>query len=50
MPSFNIVKKNEVDKTYRVARIMSEFDVSPEHSNENFVGNITLPEKNGILA
>lgn len=45
MSSFNIIKKNEVDKTFRVARIMSDFDVKPEHSNEHFTGSIDLPEK-----
>ena len=45
MSSFNIVKKNEVEKTFRVAHIMSDFDVKPDHSNEHFVGSIDLPEK-----
>ena len=45
MPSFNIVKKNQVDKTYRVAHIMSDYDVKVEHSNEHFEGNIVLPDK-----
>lgn len=43
MPNFNIIKKNIVNKTFRVAKVMADFDVKPEHSNEQFVGNIDLP-------
>lgn len=45
MSTFNIVKKNNVNKTFRVAQVMSDFDVKLEHSNEQFIGNIDLPEK-----
>lgn len=45
MPHFDIVKKSEVEKTYRVARIMSDFDIKSEHANEHFKGSINLPEK-----
>ena len=44
MLSFNIVKKNEIEKTYRVAHIMNDFDVQPEHSNEHFKGNVIIPD------
>lgn len=44
MPNFNIIRKNEIENTYRVARIMSDFDVKMEHSNEQFEGNIEYPE------
>ena len=44
MPSFDIVKTADIKKTYRVARIMGDYDVKTEHSNEHFVGEITLPE------
>lgn len=44
MPNFNIIKKNNVNKTFRVAKVMSDFDVKIEHSNEHFEGNINLPE------
>ena len=45
MPSFNIVKKSDIDQTYRVAKIMSDFDVKAEHATENFVGEIELPSE-----
>ena len=45
MPNFNIIKKNEVEKTFRVAKVMSDFDIKPEHSNEHFEGNIDLPDE-----
>ena len=45
MPSFNIVKKNEIEKTFRVAHVMSDFDVKADHSNEHFEGNIVFPDK-----
>lgn len=44
MPSFDIVKTVEIDKTYRVARIMGDYDVKTEHSNEHFVGEIKMPD------
>lgn len=44
MPTFNIVRKNNVNKTFRVAQVMSDFDVKLEHSNEKFIGNIELSE------
>ena len=43
MPSFDIIKTAEIDKTYRVARIMGDYDVKAEHSNEHFVGEIHMP-------
>lgn len=45
MPNFNIIKENKVDKTFRVAKVMSDFDVKIEHSNEHFEGNIELPSE-----
>lgn len=44
MPNFNIIRKNEIENTYRVARIMSDFDVKIEHSNEQFEGTMEYPE------
>lgn len=44
MPSFDIVKSTNIEKTYRVARIMGDYDVKTEHSNERFSGEITLPD------
>lgn len=43
MPHFDIVKQSNIRKTFRVARIMGDFDVKPEHCNERFVGDIDLP-------
>ncbi len=45
MQTFNIIKKSEIDKTFRVAKVMSDYDVKIEHSNENFVGELNLPQK-----
>lgn len=45
MPSFDIVKKSNIQNTYRVARIMGDFDVKLEHANERFSGNFDLPDK-----
>lgn len=45
MPNFNIIKENDIEKTFRVAKVMSDFDVKIEHSNEHFEGNINIPEK-----
>lgn len=45
MPTFDIVKKSDVDNTFRVAKIIADFDVKTDHSNEHFIGEIVLPEK-----
>lgn len=45
MQNFDIVRKSDIDKTYRVAHIMSDFDVQLDHANERFVGQIVMPEK-----
>lgn len=45
MQNFDIVKKSEIDKTYRVARIMGDFDVKTEHISEHFRGSINIPEQ-----
>lgn len=45
MYTFDIVKKSDIEKTFRVAKIMADFDVSIEHSFEHFIGEIKLPEK-----
>lgn len=45
MQTFNIVKTSEIDKTFRVATIMGDFDLKIEHSNEHFKGEINYPEK-----
>ena len=45
MPSFDIVKTADIKKTYRVARIMGDYDVKTEHANEHFVGEIKMPDE-----
>lgn len=45
MPNFNIVRKSEIDKTFRVAKVMSDFDLKIEHSNEKFVGELNFPDE-----
>lgn len=45
MPNFNIIKQNNIQKTFRIAKVMSDFDVKIEHSNEHFEGKIDLPKE-----
>ena len=45
MPNFDIVKTADIDNTYRVARIMSDYDVKHEHATEHFIGEITTPPR-----
>lgn len=45
MSHFDIVKKSEIEKTFRVAHIIADFDVKPEHATEHFVGDITFPDE-----
>lgn len=41
---FKIDKNIDIDKTFRVAKIMADFDLKKEHSNEHFEGTIETPE------
>lgn len=45
MQHFSIDKKNKVDKTFRVSKVMADFDVDPKHSNEHFEGDFDLPKE-----
>jgi ABC-type glutathione transport system ATPase component len=45
MPDFHIIKKNKVNKTFRVAKVINDFDVKEEHSNETFDGHFEIPEQ-----
>lgn len=45
MPNFDIVKKNNINETFRIAKIKADFDIQNEHSNEHFVGNINIPDE-----
>jgi len=42
MPSFDIIKKINPDKTFRVASIIDKFSLNNEHKQERFIGNIPL--------
>ena len=44
MPSFDIVKKLDVKETYRVARVLSDFDMDKSKGNVHFKGEIEIPE------
>ena len=45
MPNFDFVKKSVIQPTYRVARVMGDYDVKLEHADEHFKGEITFPEE-----
>lgn len=45
MPNFDIVKETNVDITYKVSKVMNDFDIKPEQTREHFVGEIEYPEK-----
>ena len=49
MQNFNIVRKSDIDKTFRVAHIMGDFDLNVSQSEETFSGSINFPEGGGIL-
>lgn len=44
MPSFDIVKKLDVKETYRVARVLSDFDMDKSKGDVHFKGEIEIPE------
>ena len=43
MQNFNIIKKSDIDKTFRVAKIIADFDIKTENIEENFQGEIKFP-------
>lgn len=45
MQNFDIVRKSDIDKTFRVARIMGDFDVKQEHISEHFRGGVEFPDE-----
>ena len=44
MPSFDIVKKNDLQQSFKVSKVMADFDVGDEHVGEHFVGKIDYPK------
>lgn len=44
MPTFDINLKSDIDPTFRVQKIMADFDVRAEHACEHFKGSIDLPK------
>ena len=44
MPTFDIVRKSDIDNTFRVSKVMDDFDVKVEHSTEEFHGEIKFPD------
>ena len=44
MPTFDIVRKSNIDNTFRVSKVMDDFDVKVEHSTEEFHGEIKFPD------
>lgn len=45
MRHFDIVKSSNVEKTFRVAKVESDFDLKPEHVSEHFQGDLDIPDK-----
>ena len=44
MPSFDIVKKLDIKETYRVACVLSDFDMDKSKGDVHFKGEIEIPE------
>lgn len=45
MPSFDIVRKNRPNNSFRTSNVIGQFDISPKNYDEHFVGDIALPDK-----
>lgn len=43
MQSFNIVKENEIEETYRVSKIKNDFDLQNEHCKLELRGGVDIP-------
>ena len=44
MQSFDIVRENEIEETYRVSKIKNDFDLKNEHCRLELRGEIDIPE------
>jgi ABC-type ATPase with predicted acetyltransferase domain len=44
LKTFDINKKSDINKTFRVANIIADFDLKIEQSNEHFKGAINIPD------
>jgi Fe-S cluster assembly ATPase SufC len=47
---FDITRKNKISDSFRVSKILGQFDLKLEHSDEHFIGKIEMPEKWNIGA
>lgn len=45
MQTFDIVKSSDIENTYRVARIMGDFDVKSDHAKIQLRGGINIPNE-----
>lgn len=45
MPHFDILRKSEPSKSFRVANVIGTYDLQQSHAEEHFIGDINLPEK-----
>lgn len=45
MPHFDILRKSEPSKSFRVANVIGTYDLQQSHAEEHFVEDINLPEK-----
>lgn len=45
MPNFDIVRRSEPKKTFRVASVMGTYDLQTNNTEERFCGSIDLPDK-----
>ena len=50
MRTFDIIKRNSVPVSFRVARVKSDFGCEPSHANERFHGEIDFPQEWNIGA
>ena len=44
MQSFDIVKENEIEETFRVSKIKNDFDLQNEHCRLELRGGVDIPE------
>jgi len=44
MRHFVIDKSTKIEPTFRVKKLMSDFDISPDHVNEHFEGDFNIPD------
>ncbi len=44
MPHFDIVRKNDIEESFRISKIKADYDINNEHTHLHLTGDIEIPQ------